>query len=447
MKRAAIYVRVSTDEQRKHGLSVDSQISALTEFCESNGYQIVKIYNDAGHTARKKYTTRPALMRLLADCKLGMFDQVLFTRIDRWFRSVGDYHAIQSVLEDNNVNWKAIWEDYDTETSSGRFKVNIMLSIAEAEADRTAEKIKSVKEYLKEQGRFVGGHIPRGYLFKDGTLIKDEAVQDIIRGFFEHFLTHCNIKQAMLYMNNHGMPLSRQSCVRMLKADYYVGYHNNCKFEPYISEEEHLQILSNLKSHPRNTNKRVYLFAGILRCPVCGGRLGGVPHQNRYTKKNGEVVKKITCAYRCVKNHVSVSCKWTRVVFQSTIEKYLLENLDAIIAQKRIQADLSGSDDSNDTFVAIQKLEAKLSRIGARFEDGDISIDEYRAKRDLIKSEITKLQNSIPTKEKNIPEMPDNWQQLYSDLNDEHKQQFWKRIIQKIEIPVSKDADIKVFFL
>ena len=52
MKRAALYVRVSTAEQRDHGLSVDSQISALQKYCEDNSYEVAEIYNDAGISAQ-----------------------------------------------------------------------------------------------------------------------------------------------------------------------------------------------------------------------------------------------------------------------------------------------------------------------------------------------------------------------------------------------------------
>lgn len=54
MKRAAIYVRVSTKEQKEKGLSVDSQLLALREYCSNNGYVIAGEYNDAGISARKK---------------------------------------------------------------------------------------------------------------------------------------------------------------------------------------------------------------------------------------------------------------------------------------------------------------------------------------------------------------------------------------------------------
>ena len=53
MKRAALYVRVSTQEQKNSGLSVDSQIDALEKYCEEQGYTVAGVYNDAGISARK----------------------------------------------------------------------------------------------------------------------------------------------------------------------------------------------------------------------------------------------------------------------------------------------------------------------------------------------------------------------------------------------------------
>ena len=76
-KRAAIYVRVSTAEQRDHGLSVDSQIDALQKYCRENGLEVAGIYNDAGISARKKYKARPALLQLIQDCKDHKIDIIL----------------------------------------------------------------------------------------------------------------------------------------------------------------------------------------------------------------------------------------------------------------------------------------------------------------------------------------------------------------------------------
>lgn len=98
MKRAALYVRVSTQEQKNSGLSVDSQIDALEKYCEEQGYTVAGIYNDAGISARKKYTKRPALLQLLEDCRQHKIDIILFTRLDRWFRAVAGYYEVQRYL-------------------------------------------------------------------------------------------------------------------------------------------------------------------------------------------------------------------------------------------------------------------------------------------------------------------------------------------------------------
>ena len=65
--RCAIYVRVSTDEQRDNGYSIDSQLRMIKEYCEKNSYDIVDIYNDAGHSG--KDLMRPEMQRLLKDIK------------------------------------------------------------------------------------------------------------------------------------------------------------------------------------------------------------------------------------------------------------------------------------------------------------------------------------------------------------------------------------------
>lgn len=65
--RYGIYVRVSTDDQRNNGYSIDSQLRMIKEYCEKNSYDIVDVYNDAGHSG--KNLMRPEIQRLLQDIK------------------------------------------------------------------------------------------------------------------------------------------------------------------------------------------------------------------------------------------------------------------------------------------------------------------------------------------------------------------------------------------
>ena len=143
-----LYVRVSSEEQVKHGYSLDAQEQALKEFCEHNKHIILGIYRDEGISGRKPYTKRPAMVQLLNDLERVKPDIILFTKLDRWFRNIKEYYKVQDILDKNKVYWKAINEEYDTSTASGRLYVNIKLSIAQDEADRTSERIKDVQDQL-----------------------------------------------------------------------------------------------------------------------------------------------------------------------------------------------------------------------------------------------------------------------------------------------------------
>ena len=97
-KRVFVYVRVSTEEQAIHGLSIDAQTAALEAWVKANGHKLVGIYTDAGISARKPASKRPALQRLLSDARSGKGDLVIFTKLDRWFRNIAEYYKVQEVF-------------------------------------------------------------------------------------------------------------------------------------------------------------------------------------------------------------------------------------------------------------------------------------------------------------------------------------------------------------
>ena len=83
--KTAIYVRVSTDEQKDNGYSVDAQLRMLKEYCERNNYEIFDVYNDAGYSG--KDLMRPAMQRLLNDIKNKKIDILLAIKVDRLTRN------------------------------------------------------------------------------------------------------------------------------------------------------------------------------------------------------------------------------------------------------------------------------------------------------------------------------------------------------------------------
>ena len=140
--RAALYIRVSTDEQAKHGYSIESQKARLRDWCKEHQYQVVDVYADEGKSARTKISNRKELLRLLNDAENGLIDRIIIWRLDRWFRNVADYYRIQDKLDKYCVDWECTDEEFNTSTSNGRLYLNIKLSIAQNESDQTSDRIK-----------------------------------------------------------------------------------------------------------------------------------------------------------------------------------------------------------------------------------------------------------------------------------------------------------------
>jgi len=83
MLRAALYIRVSHEEQVLHGYSIEAQRQALTEYVQKNDMHIVDYYVDEGQSARKSYNKRKEFVRLMEDVKDGNIDIILFIKLDR----------------------------------------------------------------------------------------------------------------------------------------------------------------------------------------------------------------------------------------------------------------------------------------------------------------------------------------------------------------------------
>lgn len=185
--RVALYLRVSTEEQVLHGYSLQAQEDEMIRFAKEKNYRIVGMYRDEGFSARKPALKRKVMQELLDDVKSGKIDRILFIKLDRWFRNVREYHKVQAILDENHVTWQATMEDYNTATADGRLKVNIMLSVAENEADRTSERIRFVFESKVNRGEYPYGRAPFGDKVEkaDGLrkLVKDPDVKEAVAAF------------------------------------------------------------------------------------------------------------------------------------------------------------------------------------------------------------------------------------------------------------------------
>ena len=409
--RAALYPRVSTEEQAKFGLSIHDQQRDLEEYAKAHGMKIVGIYPDAGFSARKKIEKRPAMMELLAAVQRNEIDIILVTKLDRWFRNIGEYYKVQEILEAHNVCWKTIYEDYDTSTAAGRLKINIMLAVAQDEADRTGERIKKVLDAKKSRNEVCTGHLPKGYKIGGKFAVIDRETEPDVKTFFSVFLETGSIHNAI-------------SAVPNLKLQYLTA-----------EEFDRIQTLRR-RLQRKVAQNRTYIFSGLLVCGDCGRRIGGRPRK----LVNGE-----SYVYSCDGAYQYKGCPNHANIMEATIEQYLLETIDAKIEIFANTKD-EPKQDSKEIEEKAKSLQKKLAKLSDLYLDDLISKGEY-AKRyaDLtaqLESAEALLRKPPVKSAKDLSEtFFSGWQDIYKELSRENKKVFWKLKLKEIRLYQDRRID------
>ena len=150
-KRAALYVRVSTD-----GQTVDNQRLALEAVCEQRGWQVVQVYADNGISGAKGRKQRPGLDALLKDASRGRFNVVLAWALDRLGRSLLDLLDTLSELETVSVALVLHQQAIDTTTAAGRMFFQVTGAFAEFERAMIRSRVKAGLERAKARGVRLG---------------------------------------------------------------------------------------------------------------------------------------------------------------------------------------------------------------------------------------------------------------------------------------------------
>src|SRR6478735_11009869 len=150
-KRAALYVRVSTDRQ-----TVENQLRELRQIAERRGWEVVKEYDDAGISGSKGRNDRPGLDEMLKDAQRRRFDVVMAWAIDRLGRSLIDLLGTIQALETCGVDLYLDQQSIDTTTPAGRLMFQITGAFAEFERSMIRQRIRAGLRRAVEAGKQLG---------------------------------------------------------------------------------------------------------------------------------------------------------------------------------------------------------------------------------------------------------------------------------------------------
>jgi site-specific DNA recombinase len=228
----AIYIRVSTEEQAKEGISIPAQKDRLAAFCKAKDFDIFDFYIDEGFSAGS--LKRPQLKRLLDDARTKKFSNIVVYKIDRFSRNLKDLITLLDEFKGLKVNFISASEPIDTTSAIGNAFMQIIGVFAELERGMVTERVKlafdkklSMKEYLSRP--------PLGYRVEGKTLVIDEEKAKLIREIFADRLAGVNFRETCSRL---GIPKSTYYYI--IGNSAYVGilrYKNRifkAEFEPII---------------------------------------------------------------------------------------------------------------------------------------------------------------------------------------------------------------------
>lgn len=437
MLRVALYIRVSTEEQALHGDSIEAQKQALIEYAQKNQYKIIDYYIDDGFTATS--LKRPSLQRLLKDVQEDKIDLIIFTKIDRWSRGVRNYYKIQDVLDNHKVNWKTIFENYDTSTAAGQLHINIMLSVAENEAAVTSERIKVVFKNKIKNKEVITGKVPKGYKIENKKLVIDKETVNIVESIFSHFEIHQSKRSTMNFIRDElGVNLSYKTISNILSNSLYKGeYRGIVNYCPAIIDKKRFDKIQTVlkRNISTNTSNRIYLFSSLLVCSHCNHNLGG------FNTKHNE---KFFFNYRCNYNFYRKLCDNNRCISEKKIEKKIIEQFKIQLHEYIVDHEVKKKNKpkkSNKT-----EIENKIKKLNDLYINDFITLEEYKEKHEFYKSKI--IEDECPQDEFNIESYKEmlniDFKETYMNLDREDKRAFWRSFIK--EIKIDHECNVKLKF-
>lgn len=381
IKSAGIYIRVSTFDQAREGFSLREQEERLKEFCKFKRYNIYKVYQDAGISA--KNDKRPAYQEMIEDVKKGNINVIVALKLDRLTRSVYDIEKLMKFVNDYECDIDCMADESNTTTSNGRMVMRIMTSVSQNEIEKCSERTK-----FGMAGAIKNGHIPNrtglGFKRENKKLVPDPLTKDIIVRIFDLYLegkSHqaiANIynKEKVLGKTNwYDSTIQKILSNELYKGDYVNGkrtkhptYYENV-IEPIVSKEKwescQYQKLRNARHYERTAT---YLFTNKLKCSKCGNFLGG----HATTKTNGKKYYYYKCnTCKTYFNEIDIEKELKAFMLELAKQDDLINNYYTPFIKSKLE------DKTEDYKKGIKELDKQLDRIKTAYIKGVVKLEDF----------------------------------------------------------------------
>ncbi len=404
-KVVGIYIRVSTEDQAREGFSLGEQEEKLKQLCDYKGYEVYKVYCDAGISA-KDMEHRPKFQEMLKDMKDGKINYIVAYKLDRVTRSVRDLEELISQLEKYNTYLVCDRDDVNTSTANGRFFVRMLTVLSQLEIEIVSERTK-----FGLNGAIKSGHLPGQLALgfkKDGNkkTIIDPATAPIVKRVFDlylqgkTFLQISNIfnKEKVLNKNWKDTHIERIINNRLYMGDYemYKRLKELKNVEPviymnvvepiiprYIWEECQAQKIINQRTYTRD---RVYTFFQKLKCPKCGKIMK--------CKCSGGKRKKYVY-YNCEDCHENIRESYVEEEFEKIVGQLLRFDNEYNELFLPLFADKEKVADKSDIEREIINLTKQKERIKKAYMSEVVELDDFKEDLKVINEKLDILTKQL----------------------------------------------------
>jgi DNA invertase Pin-like site-specific DNA recombinase len=223
MVKTVAYIRVSTDKQADHGVSLDAQRDKILTYANLYDLDLIDIVVDAGASA--KSLEREGLQHALAMLHNGDASALLVTKLDRLTRRVRDLAAlIEDFFQDGVFTLLSVCDNIDTRTASGRLVLNVLMSVAQWEREIISERTKESLSFKKVKGESLG-RPTYGYVAIEGSTnyaeqLEEQRLIQTIRALRTQGMSQRAIVEAVTtqgFTTRKGTPLSLVQVQRIMK--------------------------------------------------------------------------------------------------------------------------------------------------------------------------------------------------------------------------------------
>ncbi|MFH6945086.1 recombinase family protein [Flavobacterium sp. FlaQc-50] len=396
METAYLYVRVSTDEQKRKGYSLPEQEERLLKYCKYFNIKVKGIYRE---DFSAKNFNRPEWNQLFSEIKKkssGEDKNILFIKWDRFSRNVEYAYEMIGKLRKYKTTAKAIDQPIDLSVPESTVMLAVYLAVPEAENTRRAQNTANGMQRAKLTGRYLG-KAPLGFInltLMNGkkAIAPKEPEAEIIKWAFYHVAQNDHkISEIRKIANNKGLLCSRSHFFRILHNPVYCGLipvklNSSEKqmikglHEPLITESLFHQVQSIINTKRKTTAKRddlqsLFFLRGSLTCPVCNRKLVGSISKGR-SKKYPYYHCRDGCRTR-------IDASFLNDCYQNKLQQLILSN-NTIELFKNILEDQNIKTQKASYLYAQKGLERKindeeltLSRGRKLFIAGILKIDDY----------------------------------------------------------------------